>query len=286
MPEWINILLRSLFIFVVLFVMTKGLGKKQLTHLTFFEYITGITIGSIAAAISMDIESNLFHGLISMVVWALVPLAFSVWSLKSKSFRDVVEGKGTIFIKDGKILEDNLKKEKFTTDELLTQLRSKNIFKTDDVEFAVLEPTGELDVLLKKENQPLTPKDMDMSVPAIKEPQTVIMDGKIQDEPLSTIGLNRGWLHTALDKQGVALENVFLGQVDSSGQLTVDLYDDKIQVPSPQKKPLLLNTLKKCQADLETFALETKSEPAKEMYTKNAKELEKVLDKVTHLLKQ
>lgn len=123
-------------------------------------------------------------------------------------------------------------------------LRKKNVFQVADVEFAVLEATGDLSVLLKKENQPLTAKDLNLTVPSIKEPQTIIMDGKILDEPLATIGRSRAWLHTELEKLGVTLENVFLGQVNSYGELTVDLYDDKLQVASPQERPLILSTLK------------------------------------------
>ncbi|HER2174512.1 TPA: DUF421 domain-containing protein, partial [Streptococcus pyogenes] len=93
-----------------------------------------------------------------------------------------------------KIMEDNLKKERYTTDELLDLLRKKDVYQVSDVEFAVLEATGDLSVLLKKENQPLTAKDLNIAVSSVKEPQTVIMDGEILDEPLSTIGRNRGWL--------------------------------------------------------------------------------------------
>jgi uncharacterized membrane protein YcaP (DUF421 family) len=267
-------------------VITKWLGKKQLSELSFFEYVTGITIGSIAAEVAMGLDRNIIGGILGIMVFGAAPF-FAGWlSLKNKKFRDFVEGKATVFIKDGKIMEDNLKKEKYTTDDLLELLRKKNVFRVADAEFAVLEPTGDLSVLLKKENQPLTPKDMNMVMAKMKEPQTVIMDGNVLDEPLATLGLNRRWLNTALDKQGLALDNVFLGQVDSSGDLFVDLYDDQIQTPTPIQKPMLLNTIKKCQADLETFALETKAETAKEMYTKNAKELEKVLNKVNYLLKQ
>ncbi|MDA6963086.1 hypothetical protein OSM87_25800, partial [Escherichia coli] len=80
------------------------------------------------------------------------------------------------------------------------------------------------------------------------------------DEPLSTAGRNRRWLETELDKQNVSIENVFLAQVDTYGQLTIDLFDDKIKVPTPQEKPLLLATIKKCQADLEVFCLSTESD--------------------------
>ncbi len=182
-------------------------------------------------------------------------------------------------------MEDNLKKERYTADELLELLRRKDVFQVADVEFAVLEPTGDLSVLLKKENRPITPKDIGLKTPNEKEPQTVIMDGVVLDEPLSTAGKNRRWLETELDKLNVSIENVYLAQVDTYGQLTVDLFDDKIKVASPQEKPLLLAMIKKCQADLELFSLATESEEVKKMYHHNALKIEKVKNKLTPYLK-
>jgi len=285
MPEWLEVTVRSVLFVIVLFFMTKLIGKKQIAQLSFFEYVTGITIGSIAGESIMGLDGNLSYGLIAITIVAAIPLIAGLISLKSKKFRDFTEGKGTIFIKDGKVMEDNLKKERITADELLQLLRRKDVFQVSDVEFAVLEPTGDLSVMLKKENQPLTPKDLDMKVASIKEPQTVIMDGKILDEPLATIGYSRGWLKTELEKLGVTIENVFLGQVNSYGELTVDLFDDKLQVPSPQERPMILSTMKKCQADLELFALATEDKVAKQLYTKNSKKLQNAIDKVSHILK-
>ncbi|MCM3413199.1 DUF421 domain-containing protein [Metabacillus litoralis] len=285
MPEWLEVVIRSLLFVVVLFLITKWLGKKQLSEISFFEYVVGITIGSIGAEVITGLEQNMFNGIIGIVAFAALPFLAGLLSLKSKGFRDFIEGRATIFIKDGKIMEDNLKKEKYTTDELLELLRKKDVFKVADVEFAVLEPTGDLSVMLKKENQPLTPKDVNLTVASVKEPQTVIMDGEILDEPLSTIGRSRGWLKTELEKQGVTIENVFIGQVDSYGQLTIDLFDDKLQVPSPQEKPLILSTMKKCQADLESFALGTEAKGAKQMYSKNSEKIQKAIDKVTPILR-
>lgn len=284
MPGWLEIAIRSFGILVGLFLITKLLGKKSLSKLSIFEYIVGITIGSIAGTLSMDREIQLSHGITSIAVWASVPIILSFASLKSKKIRDFLEGKATVFIKDGKIMEDNLKKEKYSTDELMSQLRKQQVFKAADVEFAILEPNGDLNVLLKKEQQPLTPKDVLLPVAPVKEPQTVIMDGEIFDEPLATIGLNRGWLKTELEKIGVTVENVFLGQVDDNGQLTVDLFDDKISVPEPIQKPLLLATIKKCQADLELFALSTEFPDVQKMYQHNAEQMEKVLEKVQPIL--
>ncbi|ASS94264.1 DUF421 domain-containing protein [Peribacillus simplex] len=285
MPDWIEILLRSLFFLIVLFVITKVLGKKQLSQLSFFEYVTGITIGNVGAELATKVEGNIIHGVLSILVFAIAPFIAGSISLKSKTFRDLVEGKASVFIKDGKVMEDNLKKEKYTIDELLALLRKKDVFDISEVEFALLEANGDFSVMLKKQNQPITAKDLNLSVAAVKEPQTIIMDGSILDEPLSTIGLNRNWLHTELDKLGVILENVFLAQANSNGELTVDLFDDKLKVPSPQEKPLMLATLKKCQADLELFALGTESKEAKEMFSKNSEKLQKAIDGVAHILR-
>lgn len=286
LPEWTLVILRSVFILIILFTITKCLGKRQISQLSFFEYIAGMTIGDIAAQIATGLDQKFFHGVFAILIFASVPFFVGILSLKNKTARDFFEGKSTVLIKDGKVLEDNLKKEKYTSDELLELLRGNGAFSIAEVEFAVLEPSGELNVLLKKDSQPLTAKDLGLKVPNEKEPQTVIMDGNVLDEPLSVSGHNRAWLHSELEKLGVVIENVFLGQVDSYGQLTIDIYNDKLQMPSPQNKPLLLASLKKCHADLELFSLETKSKSASEMYSKNAKQIEKILNKVTYLLKE
>jgi uncharacterized membrane protein YcaP (DUF421 family) len=284
MPSWIDIIIRSFIFLALLFFMTKILGKKQISELSFFEYVSGITIGSIAGEAITGLEKNMFQGMAAIIIFSLATLLVDILALKSKSFRDFIEGRGTVFIKDGKVLEENLKKEKYSIDELSALLRQKDIYRVADVEFAVLEPRGTLSALLKKENRPLTPKDLQMKVPNEKEPQTVIMDGSILDEALRSSGKSRGWLETELEKLELTLDNVFIGQVDSYGELTVDIYDDKLQVPSPTQRPLLLATLKKTQADLEIFSLETQDDKAKALYKKNAKLLQETIDKLTPYL--
>jgi uncharacterized membrane protein YcaP (DUF421 family) len=284
MLEWIDIFVRALVFIAILFIMTKLLGKKQISEISFFEYVSGITIGSIAGEVIMGLERSIVHGAIAIVTFSVVTLGVDFLSLKSKKFRDVIEGQGRIFIKDGKIMEDNLKKERYTMDELGELLRQKSVFSAADVEFALLEPSGDLSVLLKKENRPITAKDLKLAVANEKEPQTIIMDGKISDEALGAASKNRKWLQIELDKLGVTLDNVFNAQVDSYGDLTVDLYDDKIKVPSPQQRPLLLAMIKKCQADLELFALETESKEAKQMYNKNAAKLDEAINILTPYL--
>jgi uncharacterized membrane protein YcaP (DUF421 family) len=285
MPEWVEIVIRSFSIIIGLFIISKLLGKKQLSKLSFFEYVVGITIGDIAGTLSMDAELNLVNGIISIFIWAIVPILISYISLKSPRFQEFVEGKPTIFIKNGKIMEDHLKKEKFTAQSLMEQLRKKGIFHAADVEFATLETTGDISVLLKKEKQPLVVGDIIENPAPIKEPQMVIEDGSIIDESLSTMGLSRRWLKEELDKIGVAPENVFLAQVDAHGQLYVDLYDDKLEVPAPQEKQLILASIKKVEADFEIFALQTENWEAKQMYLKNKNKLREMIEMLTPLLK-
>ena len=284
MPDWLEVTIRTLVAIIVLFSMTKLLGKRQISQLSFFEYITGITIGSLAAYVSLDLQMHWYLGLISLGVWVAISLGIEFLQLKSKKARDFIDSKPTVLIKDGKVLEDNLKKERLTTDELMEQLRGKDVFKAADVEFAVIEPNGDVNVMLTRENQPLTPKHLGIKVGPEQEPQTVIMDGKIMDEPLATLGLSRAWLHTELEKLGVTAENVFLGQVDAYGQFYADLFDDKLKVPEPQMKAELYATLKKCEADLEMFGLSTESKEAKAMYEQCTKQLQAVISDVKPVL--
>jgi uncharacterized membrane protein YcaP (DUF421 family) len=284
MSGWVEIIIRSTAVIIFLFFLTKWLGKKQISQLTFFEYITGITIGSIAAEASFDETLNPYHGIIAMFIWALIPFLVGLLSMKSKRARNFLEGRATILIKDGKVLEENLRKEKYTIDELLEQLRKSNVFAVENVEYALLEPGGDVTVLLKKEKQPVTVEDLNLQYAPIKQPETVVMDGVILDEPLATIGYNRNWLQNEINKLGVAVENIFIGQVNEYGELFVDLYDDNITVSPSVERPLLLATLKKCQADFELFSLATENTEARSMYKKNAKKLMTITNKVEKYL--
>lgn len=286
MPLWLEVVVRTLASALVLFILTRLLGKRQISQLSFFEYVTGITIGSITAYLSVDVDNHWSLGLISMGVWFLVSLGIEYLQIKSVKARNWIDSKSTVLIKGGKILEENLKKEKLTNDELLEQLRKKSIFQAAQVEFAVIEPDGEINALLKKEYQPITPSSLGVKVAPEQEPQTVIVDGNIMDEPLATSGYSRQWLHTELEKLGVSLDNVNIAQVDSFGQLYVDLYDDMVQIPEPQERASLYAQLKKCEADLELFALSTDEAEAKQMYGECSEKLLTVITQMKPLLTQ
>ncbi|GIO22384.1 DUF421 domain-containing protein [Oceanobacillus sp. J11TS1] len=285
MPEWISIIIRSIILITVLFFFVKWLGAKQLAQLNIFETISGIVLGGIAAFHTVDPYNSFYYALLAMFVWFIAAFTIEKLSLKSKRIRDFTDGKSTVFIQNGKIMEENLKKEGYSTDDLLQKLRDNNQFLASDVEFAVLEPTGELNVLPKKENRPITLKDLNMTAAPDKEPQTVIADGNILLEPLANASLNPTWLEAELEKQNVTVDNVFLGQVDHKGQLYLDLYDDHIAVPEPSQSALLLASMKKCQADLELFSLATDNPQAKELYNRNQKRLKQAIERMKPYLK-
>lgn len=279
MPDWLQVILQTLGVVIVLFFLMKILGKRQISQLSLYEYVTGITIGSLAGYVPLEMEK--WHlGLLSLIVWVLIIIGVEYLQLRGKRLRDWLDGKQTVLIKDGKLLDENFKKERLTIDELLVELRKRDVYKLADIEIATMEPNGTINVLVKKEHRPLTAKMLGLNVGQEKDPQLVIVDGTIRDDGLSRQGLSREWLYLELEKQGIALENVFVAQVDSDGQLFVDVYDDQMQIPVPQEKERLFALLKKCAADLETFALSTKDSSAKQMYTQCATQLNQAIDEL------
>ncbi|HOV79066.1 MAG TPA: DUF421 domain-containing protein [Bacillota bacterium] len=286
MPDWFSVLLRSAGLFALTLFLARLIGKRQTARMTFFDLVTCMVIGVTAAVISLNLAGNPADGLIVLAVWTLFPALIYVLAMKFKAVRDIVQGKETVLINHGKVLEDKLLEARLTPEDLLSQLRRKNVFNFADVEFAVLEPGGDVSVLLKKDRRPLTARAAGLSAGQESAPQTVMLDGIIMDEPLAAMGLNRGWLHAELEKAGVAPENVFIAQVDSAGQLYLDLFDDAVQAPKPKVKELTFATLKKCQADCELYALSTKQPEAKKMYGKSVETLSEVIRELEPLLKR
>ncbi|WP_031513944.1 DUF421 domain-containing protein [Desulfofalx alkaliphila] len=283
MSDVLMILLRSLGVFVLALFIIRFLGRRQTSQMTLFDFVTATVIGFIAASLVLKLVPVL-PGLAALIVWTILPIFSYLLAFKYKWVRDIIQGKETVLINHGKVLEDKLLEARYTPEDLLSQLRRKNIFQVADVEFAVLEPNGDLSVLLKKDKMPVTPKTLGIEVANQSVPQTVMMDGEIIDEHLTALGLNRNWLLTELEKAAVAPENVFIAQVDSVGQLYLDLFDDALIVPRPKTKELAYANIKKCQADCELYALATKHQGAKKMYSNAAKELAQVVEELKPLL--
>ncbi len=204
------------------------MGKKQISQLTFFDYCVGITIGSIAAALSIDQNIKIMNGLVSLIIWGLFPIILAFIGMKSMIFSNITDGKATILIQNGEVLYKNLKNNLITIDELLLLLREKGTFKVSDVEMAVLETNGKLSVLLKTNQQTVTPQTLGIPLEQEHGPTVLIMDGKILKKSLENLGYSKEWLEGEVQKQGAkSIKDVFLAQIDSRGNMYVDLYEDQ-----------------------------------------------------------
>jgi uncharacterized membrane protein YcaP (DUF421 family) len=280
MQEWIQILLSSVSLFFLVLLMIRLMGKRNVARMTPFRFVSYIVIAVIAALMSLNVITNLALGFIALGVWVLFPIALDYLSIKSKWVHDIVNGKETVLIKHGKIMEESLLQTRLTGEELLRELRSKNAFNLADVEFAVMEHTGDISVFMKSHKKPISSYDLGIKVAPQTEPQTIILDGNIVNEPLASLGFNKEWLGIQLENMGVSLDNVFIGQVDSSGDLYLDLFNDAVQLPQPKVKEMLYANFEKIQADLMTFALGTQDEPAKSMYSQHAETLKQLMEKL------
>ncbi|HHZ19849.1 MAG TPA: DUF421 domain-containing protein [Firmicutes bacterium] len=227
MPIVFVVLIRSLISFFALLALVRLMGKQQMAEMTFFDYVVGITIGSIASTISVEVNQNLFSTTVGMAVWALLAILLALLSLHNVWIRKVVEGEAIIVIKNGKIQEDQLKKARISLDDLIAQLRMQGVFDLSDVEFALFEANGKLSIQKKSQKQPLTPADLNLPTQYKGLPTTLISDGKLLTDALKALSLSRSWLHFQLQKQNIQdFSQVSLAQLDTTGNLFVDLQGD------------------------------------------------------------
>ncbi|MEK3974516.1 MULTISPECIES: YetF domain-containing protein [unclassified Psychrobacillus] len=214
--------------FLILLFLARILGKKQISQLTFFHYITGITIGSIASEIASQKETPYFDGIISLIWWAVLTILMTYLSQLSPKIRLLLDDEPTIIIKDGKISLKSLKSLRMNMDEVMMLLREQSIFSIDDVLFAVLETNGELSVFKKPSEQNATKQDVkaDVSLPTFM-PTEIISDGKLLVKNLKELNLDEEWVMKKLRKQGVQLiEEVYFAQLQTNGSLSVNLKDN------------------------------------------------------------
>ncbi|MBY9079431.1 DUF421 domain-containing protein [Paenibacillus sp. HN-1] len=216
--------LRSITSFFVLLLFARLLGKKQLSQLTFFNYVTGITIGSIAADISAESETPFFNGLIALVWWFILTILIGYTGLKSSKARILFDGQPTIVVKEGKILKKALLRTRLNIDDLTMMLREKNVFSFQEVHYAILEPNGQISVLKKEYQQAVTKEDMNIRTPAFTYlPSEIISDGKIVQKNLRELNLTESWVHDELKKQGVQSEReVFYAEIQKDGSLFIN----------------------------------------------------------------
>lgn len=228
--DFFEMILRATGAFLVLLLMTRLMGRKQLSQLTFFNYITGIALGSIAADIAAETKTHFLNGLTSLIWWSLLTIFVGFIGLKSSKARITLDGQPVIVIKQGKILENELSKLRLNMDDLSMLLREQKVFSVQDVEDAVFEPNGKLSIMLKEEKQPFTKKDQNIFTIKPKYiPIELVVDGHVVEKNLKEVGVSLDWLKSQLNLLKLSLDDVFFIELQKDGTLYVDKREDNLK---------------------------------------------------------
>lgn len=220
--ELINVVLASLGSVIVLFLLTKLMGYRQMSQLSMFDYINGMTIGSIAAEMATSLEDDFLKPLIAMVIYGGVAILISVITSKSIKFRRIISGKSLILYDNQKLYQNNLKKSKLDIDEFLIQCRNNGYFNLSDIQTAILESNGKISFLPVSSKRPANPQDLNLKPQEESIQINVILDGKILDENLKETGNDEVWLRKQLKSQkDIKLSDVFLATCDRNNKLQI-----------------------------------------------------------------
>lgn len=225
--EIIKIILTSLGSLIVLFILTKLIGNREMSQLSMFDYINSITIGSIAAEMATALE-DFEQPLIAMLVYAFVTILISYISTKSIILQRLISGNSKILIDNGKIYSKNLKKSKMEVNELLTQCRTQGFFNINDIQTAILETNGKVSILPKSGTRPITPDDLKIQVEQERIVQNIIVDGVLLKENLKNSGKTEEWLYKKINQQGkFKIKDIFLATIDAKENLSIYVKIDK-----------------------------------------------------------
>lgn len=219
--DFLYIVILSFVSIAVLFILTKLSGSRQISEMSFFDYVIGITIGSIAAEMATDIDLEWWKGITAMTIYALTGILLSFISQKSISARKFISGQPIILIEKGKILRKNLFKAKIEINDLLTSARNNGYFNLADIEYAIMETTGKISFMPIAQKRQLTPKDFNFAPMADGLYINVIIDGKIIKKDLKNARITENELKAQLKDRGVKAENILLATIDNKKQLTI-----------------------------------------------------------------
>lgn len=222
MNDLLVVVERTILVLVILFVFLKLMGKKQVSQLGLFDYIIGITIGSIAADISLDIEKDLFAGILSLFIYMLFSVLISYLTMHSIKLRRFIIGVPTILIENNAIIESGLKKVRLDVNDLLTEARSQGYFKLEDIYFAIMETNGKISFMPCDKCAPVVKKDIKGSFEKSGLVANVIIDSKLLSKNLSEMHKDKKWLDSVLRVQGyVNYDDIMLATLDVNDKVVV-----------------------------------------------------------------
>ena len=218
--ELLDVTIRALSSLVTLFLVTKMLGKKQVSQLSLFDYVIGISIGNFAAEMTINLETNELNGIWAVILFGIFAYLISILTMKSIILRRFFMGTPTMIIKNGKILEKNLKKVKFDINDMLEEIREEGYFDISQIEYAIMEANGKFSILPKSSYRPLTPNDINITVSQEGMCANVIIDGKIMKNNLKSINKDEEWLLKQLKlKKDDDISKILLATIDNKGNI-------------------------------------------------------------------
>lgn len=216
--------IRTIFAFILALILTRFMGRKAISQMTFFDFVVAITLGSVTASIGISSPTSIYSPTTTLIVLALLTVLVDFIHIKSMKFRKLVESEPVVLIANGLIINQNMKRLRISIVDLTTLLREKNIFNVADVEFAIMENDGKLSVLPKSHKQPVTPSDLNIKTKPQALAKDIIIDGKLISNNLSDLSINKQWLITQLNTKGInSIEDVFYAALDTSGNLYVSV---------------------------------------------------------------
>lgn len=214
--------LRAIFIFVFMLILTRTIGRKLISKMTFFNFVVAITLGSVAAIVVVGKDGTTVSITAILIVFTLLAIATGFLTIKSQWFRKAINSEPVVMIANGRIIEENMEKVRLGINDLLMELREKSVFNISDVEFALMETNGELTVLKKSQKEPLTPSDLKIDTPYHGLTKDLIVDGEILENNLLDIKLDNQWLKEAIAREGYqSPREIFYAGLDTQGNLYI-----------------------------------------------------------------
>lgn len=215
-------IIKGILIYVLALILSKLIGIKIISQMNFFDFIVGVSVGSMIAKIIINKDHVVFSGIVALITFALLTILTSYLNLKSYSARRIINAKTLILVENGRIIDKNLKRLRITINELMMKLREKDVFNLEDVQFAIMESNGQLSVLIKANKKPITPYDMELKVRSSSLVNDIIIDEKTVDKNLKIAGIDEKWLQSELKKKNINnFEEVFYAGVDQNKKLII-----------------------------------------------------------------
>lgn len=231
MEEMLQSILRTLISFIILIIVTMAIGKHINSHKNYYSFALSITIGSFIANMGFDTNLDFTEILFSLITLIFVFYLCLLLSSRSRKLRMWFSGRPTVLIEKGKILDENMKKIKFSLDDLNQHLRENGVFEIYEVEYALLEVSGDLSILKKKDYQCIVRKDIQLSSDQGTLPIELIMDGKVITKNL-TSHYNKDWILSECHKRKLKIEEIYYAVINSNGSLFIDKFNDQIISPT------------------------------------------------------